>query len=129
VIPDTASGLSRRTFLLGTVAVGGGLAVGVYLTRSQRSGNTPNTALSAETAVEWPPDAFVKISPDNIVTVYSKHTEMGQGVYTGLATIVAEELGAAWSQVRVVGAAANSEIYSNLDYGIQLTGGSASIHN
>ncbi len=126
---DTRSGLSRRTFLVATVAVGGGLAVGVYLTRSQRIGKSPNTVLTAETAVEWPPDAFVKISPDNIVTVFSKHTEMGQGVYTGLATIVAEELDAAWSQVRVVGAAANSEIYSNLDYGMQLTGGSASIHN
>lgn len=127
--PETQSGFSRRTFLLGTVAAGAGLAVGVYLKRSQGSGKSPNPVLSSETAVEWSPEAFVSVGPDNTVTVFSKHTEMGQGIYTGLATVVAEELDAAWSQVRVVGAPADEETYRNLDYDEQLTGGSTSLHN
>ena len=69
------------------------------------------------------------LSPDNTVTVYSKHTEMGQGIYTGLATIVAEELDASWEQIRVTGSGADPALYANLDYGTQLTGGSTSIHN
>ena len=51
------------------------------------------------------------------MTVISKHLEMGQGTYTGLATIVAEELDADWSQVRVEGAPADAKRYNNLSWG------------
>ena len=64
------------------------------------------------------------------MTVLSKHLEMGQGVYTGLATIVAEELDADWSQIRVEGAPADASLYNNLQFGpVQGTGGSSSIAN
>ena len=71
--------------------------------------------------------AFLRIGPDNLVTVISKHIEVGQDAYTGLATILAEELDADWSQVRVEPAPADDNLYKNLRLGMQLTCCSASI--
>ncbi len=117
---NTIQNASRRDF----IKAGAGLTLGIYL--------TPMLALAEgkeQTATVLAPNAFVRIGTDNIVTVISKHTEMGQGVYTGLATLVAEELDAAWSQVRVEGAPADTKRYANLFMGIQITGGSNSIAN
>ena len=76
------------------------------------------------------PNAFVRIAPDNTVTIVAKHLEMGQGSHTGLATIVAEELDADWAQVRVEAAPADASRYNNLAFGpVQGTGGSSSIAN
>jgi isoquinoline 1-oxidoreductase subunit beta len=75
----------------------------------------------------WDANAFVRIAPDNTVTVIAKHLEMGQGTNTGLATILAEELDADWSQIRVEGAPVNAKLYSNKLLGGQGTGGSTSI--
>ncbi|HSU75789.1 MAG TPA: xanthine dehydrogenase family protein molybdopterin-binding subunit [Burkholderiales bacterium] len=76
------------------------------------------------------PNAFVRIGTDNTVTVIVKHLEMGQGTYTGLPTLVAEELDADWSQVRVEGAPADAKRYNNLFMGeVQLTGGSTALAN
>jgi isoquinoline 1-oxidoreductase subunit beta len=75
------------------------------------------------------PNAFVRIAPDNTVTVISKHVEGGQGIYTGLATLVAEELDAEWSQIHIEPAPAVPEPYKNLQFGSQVTGGSNSISN
>ena len=111
---------SRRNF----IKVGAGLTLGVYL--------TPVLALTEgkeQAATVLAPNAFVRIGTDNIVTVISKHTEMGQGVYTGLATLVAEELDASWAQIRVEGAPADAKRYANLFMSIQITGGSNSIAN
>jgi isoquinoline 1-oxidoreductase beta subunit len=63
------------------------------------------------------------------VTVISKHCEAGQGIHTGLATILAEELDADWAQVRVEPAPADQTLYKNLQFGSQTTGGSNSIPN
>ena len=76
-----------------------------------------------------PMNAFVKIGADDTVTVLSKHIEMGQGPFTGLATIVAEELDADWSQMRAVHSPADDKVYANLAFGLQGTGGSTSIAN
>jgi isoquinoline 1-oxidoreductase subunit beta len=76
------------------------------------------------------PNAFVRIGTDNTVTVIVKHLEMGQGTYTGLPTLVAEELDADWSQIRVEGAPADAKRYNNLFMGeAQLTGGSTALAN
>ena len=76
------------------------------------------------------PNAFVRIDQDSTVTVLSKHVEMGQGSYTGLATIVAEELDADWNQIRVEGAPADAKLYNNFAFGpFQGTGGSTAIAN
>jgi len=75
------------------------------------------------------PNAFVRVAPDNIVTVISKHCDAGQGIHTGLATILAEELDADWAQIRVEPAPADRALYKNLQFGDQETGGSNSIPN
>ena len=76
------------------------------------------------------PNAFIRIDADNTVTVIVKHLEMGQGTYTGLPTLVAEELDADWAQMRAEGAPADAKRYNNLSWGeAQGTGGSSSLPN
>src|SRR6187399_1960151 len=74
-------------------------------------------------------NAFVKIGTDDTVTILSKHIEMGQGPFTGLATLIAEELDADWSQMRAVHSPADDKVYANLMFGLQGTGGSTAIAN
>jgi isoquinoline 1-oxidoreductase beta subunit len=92
---------------------------------------TPSGSRVAQAAASsvLAPNAFVRVAPDNIVTVMIKHLEMGQGVYTGLAAIVAEELDADWSQMRAEHAPADVKLYANLAFGIQGTGGSTAVAN
>jgi isoquinoline 1-oxidoreductase beta subunit len=119
---------SRRRFLQGA----GGLALGIYLGAAFADQGTaaPGSA-GGELAPAggFEPNAFVRIGTDNTVTVLSKHLEMGQGTYTGLATLLAEELDADWNQVKVEGAPADAARYKNLLMGIQGTGGSTAIAN
>lgn len=107
---------TRRGLLLGAAAAGAGLAVGVPAVG-------PRPAAAASGA---PYEGYVHIAPDGTVTVRSAHMDMGQGIYTGLATLVAEELDADWSKVTAVGAAGNPALYGNLVWGgaVQGTGGS-----
>ncbi len=72
---------------------------------------------------------FVKIGVDDTVTILSKHIEFGQGPFTGLATLIAEELDADWSQMRAVHSPADDKVYANLAFGLQGTGGSTAIAN
>ncbi|MBK7743375.1 MAG: xanthine dehydrogenase family protein molybdopterin-binding subunit [Betaproteobacteria bacterium] len=117
---------SRRDFL----AAGSGLVLGLYLPTAAGQAGGPGRAGSAAAAAPFAPNAFVRIGRDNTVTVVAKHLEMGQGVYTGLATIVADELDAAWAQVRIEGAPADAARYNNLFWGAaQGTGGSTAIAN
>ena len=109
--------IGRRTLLK---SAGGALIVGFFH-------GTGREAWSAEGP--YAPNAFVRIAPDNTVTVLSKHIEMGQGSYSGLARIVAEELDADWAQMRAEGAPADTKLYANLAFGMQGTGGSSSIAN
>ena len=120
---------SRRRFLQDAA----GLTLAIYLPRVLATAEAlPGKGAGGEVVgeVQFEPNAFVRIAADNTVTVISKHVEMGQGTYTGLATIVAEELDAAWSQVRVEGAPADASRYNNLFWGsTQGTGGSTAIAN
>ena len=86
-------------------------------------------AVVASPAV-FAPNAFLRIGADGSVTVIAKHVEMGQGAYTGIATVLAEELDADWAQVRVESAPANAKLYANLAFGtLQGTGGSSAMAN
>jgi isoquinoline 1-oxidoreductase subunit beta len=116
--------LSRRQFLKLTTLAGSGLTLGLLL-----PGCGKGPAGGAEGAPLSMP--FVRIAPDNTVTVISKHLEAGQGVWTGLPAIVAEELDAAWEQMRVESAPAEVPLYGNLAFGgkIQATGGSTAVAN
>ena len=112
--------LSRRGFLRSSALAGGGLVLGVYLPQLAK-GAGPEEAKAAT----FKPNAFVRIGADDSVTVIANHSEMGQGIYTGLAMIVAEELDADWSKVRVEPAPADP-VYNHTLYGAQITGGSTS---
>lgn len=122
-----ANALTRRQFLELTTLAGSGLTLGVLLPGCGPAGKGAGTAAPAA-PLEMP---FVRIAPDNTVTVISKHLEAGQGVWTGLPAIVAEELDASWEQMRVESAPAKVPQYGNLAMGgkIQLTGGSTAVAN
>src|SRR5947207_1784050 len=112
--------LSRRNFLKTSALAGGGLILGVHL---------PGLARAAEAsqpgASPFPLNAFVRIGQDDTVTVIVNHSEMGQGPYTSVPMMVAEELDADWSKVRYEAAPVAPE-YNHSVYGIQMTGGSTS---
>jgi isoquinoline 1-oxidoreductase beta subunit len=116
IIPP--DGPTRRTFLKAGVAAGAALVVEFrFLPPASAQGGLA-------------PNAFVRIAPDNTVTIVAKHLEMGQGAHTGLATIVADELDADWAQVRVEAAPADATRYNNTTWGpVQGTGGSSSMAN
>ncbi|MBI3561131.1 MAG: xanthine dehydrogenase family protein molybdopterin-binding subunit [Gammaproteobacteria bacterium] len=127
---ETKFNISRRHFLVSTLGAGAGLTLGVYLSGcSNDKDKAPLNTSSHQPQTLFEPNAFVRIRPDNSVTVVIKHLEMGQGTYTGLATLVAEELDAAWDQIKVESAPANAKLYSNLFWGAQGTGGSSAIAN
>jgi len=122
--------IDRRSFLKVVSAAGAGLTLGIFARENVAQTAGPGKTTGAAAAGEFAPNAFLRIKPDNTVTVLVKHVEMGQGTYTGLPTLVAEELGAAWSQVRVEGAPADEKIYNNLMWGpMQGTGGSTALAN
>ncbi|MGH8624196.1 MAG: molybdopterin cofactor-binding domain-containing protein [Gammaproteobacteria bacterium] len=125
----TTTHLSRRQFLKAGAAASAGLTLGFYLPASLAQAGPGKMAGSAA-ASSFAPNSFVRIGTDGSVTVIAKHVEMGQGSYTGLATLVAEELDADWSKVNVEGAPADARLYNNLAWGeVQGTGGSSAIAN
>jgi isoquinoline 1-oxidoreductase beta subunit len=125
---STIVNASRRGFLKSSAAAGAGLTLALYLPEALAA--TAKTSALAPGGTPFEPNAFVRIGRDNSVTVIAKHLEMGQGSYTGLATLVAEELGCSWEQVRVEGAPADASRYNNLSWGpMQGTGGSSAIAN
>jgi isoquinoline 1-oxidoreductase beta subunit len=114
-------GPSRRSLLKGGAAAGAGLVIGF-----QWEGR-PREAQAAVAATGFAPNAFVRIAPDDTVTLISKYTEMGQGVYTGVATVLAEELDADFARIRMESAPVDLKLYINPALGMQGTGGSLSM--
>jgi len=125
-----ASELTRREFIKFTTLAGSGLTLGLLLPGCGKGAGGGGTTGAAGQPLAMP---FVRIAPDNTVTVISKHLEAGQGVWTGLPAIVAEELDAAWEQMRVESAPAKVPTYGNLALdpkgSVQLTGGSTAVAN
>src|SRR5439155_8985831 len=85
----------------------------------------PRSLLFAAEPATFAPNAFLRIAPDDSITVLAKHDEMGQGIHTGLAMALAEELGADFSKVHVEPAPADAA-YNHTAFGMQMTGGSSS---
>lgn len=113
--------LNRRHLLQGGAAAGLGLLIGFRLREAAIA------APMSDKGTTFEPNAFLRITPDNVVTLIAKHVEFGQGVHTGLATMVAEELDADWSQMRVEPAPSDEKLYANaMIFGQQHTGGSTS---
>jgi isoquinoline 1-oxidoreductase beta subunit len=111
---------SRRDFLATS-----GLVIGLALPAGKAAAKAAGVAV----AKPFAPNAFVRIAPDDTVTVIIKHIEMGQGPATGLTTIVADELDADWGQMRIAFAPANDPLYKNLAFGTMGTGGSTAMSN
>ncbi|MGW8466348.1 molybdopterin cofactor-binding domain-containing protein [Pseudomonas sp. CLCA07] len=114
--------LSRRGFLKGSALLGSGLVVAFVIPGAHRF------ALGAENQGNiFVPNAFLRIGNDNSVTVLLGHSEMGQGIWTGLTMLIAEELDADWSKIRVEHAPASAAEYGMAGFGgMQITGGSTS---
>jgi isoquinoline 1-oxidoreductase beta subunit len=128
----TPAELTRRQFLKLTTVAGSGLTLGIVLPGCGR-GPLGGAGVAGSTShpLAIP---FVRVAPDNTVTVICKHVEAGQGVWTGLPAIVAEELDASWEQMRVESAPAEVPAYQNMAFvplGVhaQFTGGSTAVAN
>jgi len=110
---------TRRTFLQSGAAASGALLLGFHLPSAYGAPKT-NSAPFA-------PNAFIRIDREGTVTLVMPQVEMGQGIYTGIAMILAEELDANWEKVRVEHAPPNEKLYANPILQIQATGGSTSV--
>jgi isoquinoline 1-oxidoreductase beta subunit len=109
--------LSRRDFLKSTGLAGSGL----LLTVGWQAAGAQETARFV-----YPPSAFLRIAPDNSTTMIISKLEFGQGVYTALSMLIAEELDCDWEKVRAESAPV-ADVYAHPGFGIQFTGGSQSV--
>lgn len=115
-----ATSIERREFLKFSVGAAGGLVIGVHFPMM-----TSDVGASPAEAVVFAPNAFVRISTDETIRVIVNHSEMGQGVYTSLPMLLADELDADWTKVRYESAPVDP-VYNHPVFGMQLTGGSSS---
>lgn len=115
---------SRREFILQTASAAVVFLLGAYVPFGKRAW----AAATGPVPGPFDPNIFLRIGADNSVTLISKHFEMGQGVTTGMATLVAEELDADWSTMRFEFAPNNAKLYNNLLFGpVMATGGTTSM--
>src|SRR5277367_4861220 len=115
---ETNASLTRREFIHAGLAAGGALVVGFHLPLA-------NAVQSAKTP--FAPNAYIRIDRDGKVTLIMPQVEMGQGIYTSCAMILAEELDAAFDTVSLEAAPPNDKLYANPVFGIQATGNSNSV--
>ncbi len=115
--------LSRRTFLRAGAAAGGGLLVSFSL--PARIGTA--LAAGAQAARDFKPNGFIRIDRDGGVTLVMHKVEMGQGTYTSMPMLLAEELEVDLSQVRLEHAPPDDALYAEPLFGVQETGGSTSV--
>jgi len=116
-----AASVSRRTFLLTGVAAGGGLLVGFALPRL--------IDVKAAPAIgdNFAPNAFIRIGRDDSIALIMPQVEMGQGTYTSMSMLIAEELEVDLAQVTAEAAPPNDKLYANPLLGFLVTGGSTSV--
>jgi isoquinoline 1-oxidoreductase subunit beta len=115
--------LNRRQFIKVGAVTGAGLLIAC---QTPILGNAAAPDHGVRTGGGFIPNAWIRIAPDDMVTVMVKHTELGQGTSTGLCMIVAEELEADWSNVRFE-IAPVAPVYRNPEFGVQATGGSTGV--
>lgn len=110
--------LSRRNFLVKTALAGGGLVLSLSL---------PFGESRSASAATFEPNAFIRIGRDGQVVLTMPYVEMGQGTYTSIPMLIAEELEVGLDQVRLVHAPPNEKLYANPLLGVQATGNSNAI--
>ena len=111
----SANRLSRRMFLQAGAAVGGGLMLSLSL---------PLASGEAEVAESFVPNAFIRIGSDGQIVLTMPYVEMGQGTYTSIPMLIAEELEVDLKQVKLEHAPPNEKLYANPLLGVQATGNS-----
>ncbi len=117
----SAPQIERREFLKFSLAAGGGLLIGFSL-----PGADMFATAQAQSITVFMPNAFLRIGTDDRVTVIVNHSEMGQGVYTALPMLLAEELDADWNKIGFESAPVDPK-YNHPVFGMQITGGSSSV--
>src|ERR1700758_998238 len=95
---STTPTLNRRSFLRVSAIAGGGLLISAYIDPRE---TLASSQAQAPPAPNLTPSAFIRISPEGIVTITAKNPEIGQGVRTMLPMLIADELDAAWKDVRI----------------------------
>lgn len=118
--------ISRRTFIKATALAVGGLVIAFSIPNAKRFVLPGiSDANAGEEGKKLPtPNAYLHIGTDNTITVLLAHSEMGQSIWTTLPMLIADELDADWSKIKVVHAPA-APAYIHTAYGIQITGGSS----
>ncbi len=111
---------SRREFLKTSALISGGLVIGFVVPGAKRF-----AVAQPRPGRPFVPNAFLRVGSDDTVTVLLAHSEMGQGIWTALPMLIAEELDADWSKIKVQHADA-APVYAHTTFGIQMTGGSTS---
>jgi isoquinoline 1-oxidoreductase beta subunit len=122
VAEKTTDRLSRRVLLTGGLAGGFLLAFHLPLRAVNEPVQPPD-----DTSGKFAPNAFIRIDQAGHTTLVMPQVEMGQGIYTAVAMILAEELDADFSSIVLEHAPANEKLYANPAFGIQATGGSTSL--
>ncbi|MEA2945290.1 MAG: isoquinoline 1-oxidoreductase subunit beta [Alphaproteobacteria bacterium] len=121
----SANGLSRRGFLQAGAAAGGGLILSLRLPLAD--GAAEAAGAQAADANVFAPNAFIRIEGDGRIVLTMPYVEMGQGTYTSIPMLVAEELEVDLKQVRLEHAPPNEKLYANPLLGVQATGNSNAI--
>ena len=121
--PVAGPALSRRGLLTVGAALGGGLLIGIGL----GAATEPARAAEGASTATFTPNAFVRIAPGGQVTVTMGYIEMGQGTYTSIPMLIAEELEVDLKTVRVEHAPPNDKLYMNPLLGLQATGNSNAV--
>ncbi|MEA2913237.1 MAG: isoquinoline 1-oxidoreductase subunit beta [Bradyrhizobium sp.] len=124
IAAKNSDGVSRRALLTGGLA--GGFLLAFHLPVRALAPNEP-VQPPDDTTGKFAPNAFIRIDAGGHTTLVMPQVEMGQGIYTGVAMILAEELDADFSSVVLEHAPANEKLYANPAFGIQATGGSTSV--
>src|SRR4029077_11118114 len=119
--PRTIRTIGRRSFLRVTAITGGGMLLSAYIDPIEKA---VATAPQGPPAAVLTPNAFIRISPEGIVTIIAKNPEIGQGIRTMLPMLIAEELDVDWKDVRIEQGDVNFA-----KYGLQVAGGSTATPN
>ncbi len=122
VSPET---VSRRDFVVAIAAAGGGLLLGCRVDGRRSLPASAETASSAPPA--FAPNAFVRIGTDGRITLIMNQVEMGQGMYTSMPMLIAEELEVGLDQVELEHAPPDDKLYGNPLVGFQMPGASSSV--
>jgi isoquinoline 1-oxidoreductase beta subunit len=119
------AGMSRRAFLQAGAAVGGGLLIGIGL--PGLAGEAEAAQPGAAREADFAPNAFIRVGSDGRITLVMGQVEMGQGTYTSMPMLLAEELEVSLDQVSLEHAPPDQKAYGNPIFVVQMTGGSTSV--